>query len=187
MNIKSATRNWSFGFETRDLVTIGLFAGAAKASTLMLALVGGGMNPLTMILKSIVFSALWVIMLTKVPKTGTLTLGNTVAAILGFFLLGQAVISLPALILATVVVEAFIRLLGGLERRPALAMAAVALSELGMRLVNVFFSYLGAREQPGLIVMVAVISAMSYLGILIGLAGGVRMVRELRHAGLIQN
>jgi len=176
-------RGW---FETRDLVTIGLFAGAAKASTLMLALVGGGMNPLTMILKSFVFSALWVVMLTKVPKTGALTLANTVAALLGFFLLGQAVISLPSLIAATMAVEFFIHLSGGIRRRPWLAPLAVALSELAMRIINLFLAYLTTREQPGLMVMVVIISAFSYLGILLGLIGGKKMVKELRYAGLIQ-
>ncbi|MDR1044349.1 MAG: MptD family putative ECF transporter S component [Candidatus Adiutrix sp.] len=174
-------------FETRDLVTIGLFAGAAKAVTLMLALVGGGMNPVTMILKSAVFSALWVLLLTKVPKTGALTLANTVAGLLGFFLLGQAVISLPSLILATLAVEFLIAALGGLARGPHLAVLAVALSELAMRLINLFFAYLAMREQPELMIMVLMISAASYLGILLGLFGGWKMVGELRHAGLIQD
>ncbi|UQZ91126.1 hypothetical protein C4J81_01920 [Deltaproteobacteria bacterium Smac51] len=174
-------------FETRDLVTIGLFAGAAKACTLILALMGGGMNPFTMVLKSIVFAALWVVMLTKVPKTGTLTLANTVAGLLGFFLLGQAVISLPALLAATVVVEILVRLAGGLEKGPYMAALAVGLSELAMRLINIFFTWLAAREQPALMIMVAVISSFSYLGILGGLAAGVKMVKELRHAGLIQS
>jgi energy-coupling factor transport system substrate-specific component len=174
-------------FETRDLVTIGLFAGAAKASTVILALAGGGMNPVTMILKSLVFSALWVVLLIKVPKTGALTLANTVAGLLGFFLLGQAMISLPSLIAATLATEMLILGLGGLKKRPWLAAPAVALSELAMRLVNLFFSYLGAREQPGLVIMVLIISAFSYIGILLGLAAGLKMARELRHAGLIQD
>lgn len=172
-------------FETRDLVTIGLFAGAAKASTLTLALAGGGMNPVTMVLKSAVFSALWVVMLTKVPKIGALTLANTVAGLLGLFLLGQAVISLPALIAATVATEMLIRRLGGLGR-PGLVALAVALSELAMRGINLLVSYLTVREQPGLLIMVVVISCLSYVGILIGLVGGTKMVGELRHAGLIQ-
>ena len=174
-------------FETRDLVTIGLFAGVAKASSTILALLGGGMNPVTMVIKSAVFAALWVVLLTKVPKFGALTLANTVAGLLGFFLLGQAVITLPSVLIATLLVEILVRGLGGLDRGPWLAALAVGLSELAMRLINVGFAYLAVREQPELLVMVLVITACSYLGILLGLAGGLKMVKELRHAGLIQN
>lgn len=174
-------------FETRDLVTIGLFAGAAKAATLVLALVGGGMNPVTMILKSAAFSAILVVMLAKVPKLGALTLANAVAAFLGFFLMGQAMISLPSALLACLTVEILVYSAGGFKNRLWLAALAVALSELAMRLMNLIVTYLAMREQPGLVVMVAMISAMSYIGILIGLFGGFKMVKELRHAGLIQN
>lgn len=189
------TSTFSFGsvlngrglFETRELVTIGLFSAAAKASSLMLALAGGGMNPVTLILKSAVHSALLVVLLAKVPKTGTLTLANLVGMLLSFLLMGQHIISLPAVLLGTILVEAAVRLAGGLSKRPRLAVPMLAASELLVRAVNVLVSYLTVREQPGLIVMVIAVSAASYVGILLGLAGGVRMAGELRHAGLIQD
>jgi energy-coupling factor transport system substrate-specific component len=168
-------------------VTIGLFSAAAKASSLMLALAGGGMNPVTLILKSAVHSALLVVLLAKVPKTGTLTLANLVGMLLSFLLMGQHIISLPAILLGTILVEAAVRLAGGLSKRPWLAVPMLAASELLVRAVNVLVSYLTVREQPGLIVMVIAVSAASYVGILLGLAGGVRMAGELRHAGLIQD
>jgi energy-coupling factor transport system substrate-specific component len=189
------TSTFSFGsvlngrglFETRELVTIGLFSAAAKASSLMLALAGGGMNPVTLILKSAVHSALLVVLLAKVPKTGTLTLANLVGMLLSFLLMGQHIISLPAVLLGTILVEAAVRLAGGLSKRPRLAVPMLAASELLVRAANVLVSYLTVREQPGLIVMVIAVSAASYVGILLGLAGGVRMAGELRHAGLIQD
>jgi energy-coupling factor transport system substrate-specific component len=174
-------------FETRELVAIGLFSAAAKASSLMLALVGGGMNPLTLILKSAVQSALLVVLLAKVPKTGTLTLSNLIGLLLSFLLMGQHVISLPVILAGTMAVELVAWLCGGLARRPWLAIPMLAASELAIRLINVAVSFLGVREQPGLMAMVIAVSAFSYLGILLGLVGGVRMTRELRHAGLIQN
>jgi energy-coupling factor transport system substrate-specific component len=174
-------------FETRELVTIGLFAAAAKASSLMMALIGGGMNPLTLILKSAVQSALLVVLLAKVPKTGALALANVVGLLLSFLLMGQHVISLPVTLLGTCAVELLGWLCGGLSRRPWLAIPMVAASELAIRLVNIGVSYLGVREQPGLLAMVIVVSAFSYLGILLGIAGGVKMARELRQAGLIQH
>jgi energy-coupling factor transport system substrate-specific component len=153
----------------------------------MLALVGGGMNPLTLILKSAVQSALLVVLLAKVPKTGTLTLSNLVGMLLAFLLMGQHVISFPAVVLGTCLVEVMSYFSGGLARRPWLAIPMVAASELVVRLINIGVSFIGVREQPGLIVMVIVVSAFSYLGILLGIAGGVKMTKELRHAGLIQN
>jgi energy-coupling factor transport system substrate-specific component len=174
-------------FQTRELVTIGLFSAAAKASSLILALAGGGMNPLTLILKSAVQSALLVVLLAKVPRTGTLTLSNLVGALLSFLLMGQHVISLPGVMAGTLLVELLALPGGGLARRPWLAVPMVAVSELVIRFINIGVSYLGVREQPGLLAMVVAVSAFGYLGILLGLIGGVRMTGELRHAGLIQD
>ncbi|MDR2460476.1 MAG: MptD family putative ECF transporter S component [Deltaproteobacteria bacterium] len=173
-------------FETHELVTIGLFAAGAKASALVIALVGGGMNPLTMILKSAVYSALLVVLLAKVPKTGTLTLANLVGALLAFFLMGQSMLAIPALVIGTLLVELFIKAIGGLERHPGYAILTVALSEFVIRFINLGVSYLMVREQPQLLVMVVVVVAFSYLGIIVGLVGGYFMTRELRHAGLLQ-
>jgi energy-coupling factor transport system substrate-specific component len=183
-----AVRNFLNGkgvFETSELVTIGLFAAGAKASSLFLALVGGGMNPLTMILKSAVYSALLVVLLNKVPKTGTLTLANLVGALLAFFFLGQAMLTIPAMIIGTLSAEFLTRALGGLEKRPGLVIFTVGLSELFIRIINLGISYLQVREQPQLLFMVAMVILFSYAGILLGLFGGYRMTKELRRAGLI--
>jgi energy-coupling factor transport system substrate-specific component len=173
-------------FDTSDLVTIGLFAAGAKASSLFLALIGGGMNPLTMVLKSAVYAALLVVMLTKVPKTGALTLANLVGALLGFFLMGQGMLSVPALVAGTLLVELGLKVAGGLEKRPGLAILAVGLSELLIRFINIGLSYLQVREQPQLLAMVIIVVCFSYAGILLGLVGGHFMTKELRHAGLLR-
>jgi energy-coupling factor transport system substrate-specific component len=173
-------------FETSDLVTIGLFAAGAKASSLFLALVGGGMNPLTMILKSAVYAALLVLLLAKVPKTGALTLANLVGALLAFYFLGQAMVTIPALVVGTLIVEIFIKAIGGLEKKPGLVILTVGLSELMIRFINLAISYIMVREQPNLLIMVIIVVAFSYVGILLGLVGGYYMTKELRHAGLLQ-
>jgi energy-coupling factor transport system substrate-specific component len=177
-------RGW---FETHELVVIGLFAAGSRASSLILALIGGGMNPVTMILRSAVHSALLVTLLTKVPKTGVLTLANLVGALLAFLLMGQSMMTAPALFIGVVGVEIAMKASGGLEKRPGLAIPAIAVSELISRLINVGVAYLMLREDPSLSFMVAVISGFSYLGVLLGLFVGIKMTRELRHAGLIQN
>jgi energy-coupling factor transport system substrate-specific component len=173
-------------FETSELVTIGLFAAGAKASSLFLALIGGGMNPLTMILKSAVYAALLVVLLNKVPKTGALTLANLVGALLAFFFLGQAMLTIPAMVLGTLSVEFLVKGMGGLEKRPGLVIFTVGLSELMIRIINLGISYLQVREQPQLLFMVVLVIFFSYVGILLGLVGGYRMTKELRRAGLIR-
>ncbi|MDR1658280.1 MAG: hypothetical protein LBT47_12140 [Deltaproteobacteria bacterium] len=172
-------------FSTHELVVVGIFAAGSRATTLMVALIGGGMNPLTMVVRSAVHSALLVVLLAKVSRTGALTMANLVGGLLAFFLMGQAMVALPAIIAGTLAVEILIRALGGLEKRPALGALAVALSEFFTRMINVGVSYLTFREQPAMIIMVLVITAVSYFGILLGLFGGVSMTRELKHAGLI--
>jgi energy-coupling factor transport system substrate-specific component len=151
----------------------------------MIALIGGGMNPVTMILRSAVHSALLVVLLAKVPRTGALTLANAVGGFLAFFLMGQAMLTLPAVLVGALSIELIVFSLGGLEKHPALGIFAVALSELIIRFINVGLSYLTLREQPAMVIMVVVISSFSYLGILLGLIGGASMTKELKHAGLI--
>jgi hypothetical protein len=129
---------------------------------------------------------LLVVLLSKVPKTGALTLANVLGSLLAFFLMGQGMVSLPAIIVGTLLVELFIRALGGLEKRPSLAVPAVCLSELLFRFVNIGVSWLSVREQPGLFLFVVIITGFSYVGILIGLPCGWRMTKELKRAGLIQ-
>ncbi|MDR1039885.1 MAG: MptD family putative ECF transporter S component [Deltaproteobacteria bacterium] len=173
-------------FETHELVTIGLFAAGSRAATLMIALVGGGMNPVTIVIRSAVHAALLVVLLCKVPKTGALTLFNVLGAVLAFFLMGQGMLTIPAMLVGTLLTELAFRAAGGLERRPGLVLPMVAASELMVRFANLGVSWLAVREQPGLMVFVTAITAFSYLGILIGLPCGWRMARELRHAGLIR-
>ena len=57
-------RRW----EPRELVLIGVFAAAAKLSSLLIALAGGGMNPISLLGKNLVYTTLMIVLLTKVPK-----------------------------------------------------------------------------------------------------------------------
>ena len=71
--MQSQTSRWT----AQELVVLGVFAAAAKISSLLIALAGGGMNPVMLILKNLVFTTLLVVLLTKVPKSGTLLLLGT--------------------------------------------------------------------------------------------------------------
>lgn len=176
-----------FGFTTGELVTIGLFAGAAKAVSLMVALMGGGPNPVTLLLRNAIWAALWMILLIKVTRPGTLTLATVVSALLGLFLFGSSMLSLPGTIAACLVAEVFMLALAPLGSPVFTAVVGIAISEILKRGVSLGMGYLALREQPALLIPSIIIMGFSYIGILVGLAGGFRMVKELRHAGLIQN
>ena len=59
-------------WKSQDLVMIGVFAAAIKLTSLLIALAGGGMNPISLILKNLVFTSLLIVLLLKVRKLGTL-------------------------------------------------------------------------------------------------------------------
>ena len=61
-------------FNPYELVTLGVFAATSKLVTLVIALAGGGPNPISLILKNLVFTTLLIVMLYKLRKFGTLTL-----------------------------------------------------------------------------------------------------------------
>lgn len=68
-------------WEARELVLIGVFAAAAKLSSLLIALAGGGMNPIGLVAKNLVYTTLMIVLLTKVPKWGTLLLFTVISMI----------------------------------------------------------------------------------------------------------
>ena len=74
-----------------DLVFIGVFAAAAKLSAIVIALAGGGINPLALVAKNLIVAVLLVVLLTKVNKRGTLFICMVVSSIVGSLLSGTAV------------------------------------------------------------------------------------------------
>ena len=68
-------------WSARELVLVGVFAAATKLSSLLIALAGGGMNPVSLIVKNIVFTTLLIVLLTKVRKPGTLLLFTLVSTV----------------------------------------------------------------------------------------------------------
>ena len=116
---RKESRSWlrRFGdrWGARDLVVIGVFAATAKLSTVLIAMVGGGMNPVSLLLKNVVFTTLLVIMLYKVRQPGTLSLFVIVSALVNFLLLGGNVTLIPPMLAAALVSEAvmkFVKSLG---------------------------------------------------------------------------
>jgi energy-coupling factor transport system substrate-specific component len=173
-------------WEVRDLAVIGIFAALIKTSSLMVALIGGGMNPLTLILKNMVFTAFLVVLLFKVRKRWTLMLFIAVNTVFSMLLMGGGFLLLPSMLLAGLLAEGLIAALGG-YRRAVNILLGVALYDLLSKGVSLGVSWLFIREQPQMMWLITVMVAIGYSGAVIGLFAGRAFVKELRHAGIVRN
>lgn len=173
-------------FEIRELVTIGIFSAVIKVSSLLVALIGGGMNPLTLVLKNLVFTSLLVVMLHKVRKFGALTLFIVVNTLVSMLFMGSSVVLLPTMLAAGLAAECVILALGGYGRTMAL-MVGVAAYDILFKVGSLGVSWIYSREQPQMLVLASIFVAVGYLGSIAGLFVGRRFVRELRHAGIVRD
>ena len=102
-------------WKSQELVMIGVFAAAIKLSSLLIALAGGGMNPVTLMLKNLVFTTLLIVLLAKVKKSGTLLLFTAVSMIVSVLLMGGSITLLPAALVGAIAAEIAILLTGGFK------------------------------------------------------------------------
>ena len=174
-------RHW----HARELVLIGVFAAAAKLASLLIALAGGGMNPVSLIAKNLVYTTLVIVLLTKVPKPGTLLLFTLISMIVSICLLGGSLALLPAAFAGAVAGEIYMWLAGRAKRRWA-PWIGVAVYDLVSKGLSLIVSYLFMRESPALMTIVIPIVLCGYVGSLGGLWFAVKTVGELRHAGFVR-
>ena len=186
---RKESRSWlrRFGdrWGARGLVVIGVFAATAKLSTVLIAMVGGGMNPVSLLLKNVVFTTLLVIMLYKVRQPGTLSLFVIVSALVNFLLLGGNVTLIPPMLAAALVSEAVMKFVKSLGWKGAVFWGVGCFDFLSKGL-SLAVSYLMMRESPALMAVVLPIVLIGYAGSLIGLYTGYRSMKELRHAGIVR-
>lgn len=186
---RKESRSWlrRFGdrWGARDLVVIGVFAATAKLSTVLIAMVGGGMNPVSLLLKNVVFTTLLVIMLYKVRQPGTLSLFVIVSALVNFLLLGGNVTLIPPMLAAALISEAVMKFVKNLGWKGAVFWGVGCFDFLSKGL-SLAVSYLMMRESPALMAVVLPIVLIGYAGSLIGLYTGYRSMKELRHAGIVR-
>ena len=176
----------TFRWSAHDLVVLGVFSAAAKLSTLVVALAGGGINPVTLLLKNLIFTTMLVVMLYKVRTPGTLVLFVLVNMLISMLLLGGSSTLLPSMLGGALLGEAAAFAAGGLLR-PWGPVLAVGVYDLSSKIFSLGMSWLALRESPAMLVPVAIIVALGYVGSFMGLFSGVRAVRELRHAGIVRN
>lgn len=182
---RSRLRRFGDRWGARDLVVIGVFAATAKLSTVLIAMVGGGMNPISLLLKNVVFTTLLVIMLYKVRQLGTLSLFVIVSALVNFLLLGGNVTLIPPMLAAAIVSEAVMKFVKSLGWKGAVFWGVGCFDFLSKGL-SLAVSYLMMRESPALMAVVLPIVLIGYAGSLIGLYTGYRSMKELRHAGIVR-
>lgn len=170
----------------RELVVLGVFAAAAKLSSLLIALAGGGMNPVSLIAKNLVFTTLLIVLLTKVPKLGTLLLFTIVSMLISVLLMGGSFALLPAALFGALLGEAAVWATGG-DKKAWAPWIAAGVYDLASKGLSLGVSYLFMRESPALMTMVVVpIVFVGYLGSLLGLWFGWKTVGELKHAGFVR-
>ncbi len=172
-------------WSAQELVVIGVFAAASKVSTLLIALAGGGMNPVSLMGKNLVFTTLLVVMLCKVRRPGTLVLFTVINILVSMLLLGASVTLLPPMLLGALAAEAAMWPWREKEGAAAPVLGAAVFDAVSKAL-SLGVSWLFMRENPAMMVMVVPFVAVGYLGSVGGLFSGVKAVRELRHAGIIR-
>lgn len=172
-------------WSAHELVVTGVFAAAAKVATLLVALAGGGMNPVTLLLKNLIFTTLLVVMLYKVRKPGTLLLFVCVNLLFSMLLMGLSVTLLPAMLCAALLAEGAAVLVGGIRGRFG-PLTAVAMYDLLYRGMSLAMSWFAMREAPAVALAAVPIVLLGYLGAIGGLFTGINAVKELRHAGIVR-
>lgn len=171
---------------TQELVTIGVFAAVIKASTILVAYMGGGMNPVSLMAKNCLYAMLMIVLLHKVPKVGTLTLAAFITAFVSLLLMGQGVLHTPGVLLACVIAEIAVMLAGGYGKTRNIILGVLVL-EMCSKAVSFCISWLMFRENPGMLFTVALFVAIGCIGTFVGLVLGNTFMKELRHAGIISH
>ena len=156
-----------------------------KISTLLIAVAGGGMNPVTMVLKNVVATSLLIVLLYKVRKFGVLTLFVLVNSVVSLLLMGGNMMTVPGMLIAGTLCDCLIVAAGGYRKAWALIIG-VGLFDFLSRTTSLGYAYLTFREEPRLFLVGVAVVMIGYLGCLLGLGSGVFFVKELRHAGIIR-
>lgn len=170
----------------RELVLVGVFATTSKLTSILIALASGGMNPLGLVAKNLVFTLLLLVLLYKVRKPGTLMLFSVVSALMSLMMLGTNVMLIPPLLVAAVIAEG----LGFCFKAYARSWGVIALTalfDIAYKVVTLGASFLMVRESPAVFTVIVPFIGLGYLGSVLGLIAGYYSVKELRHAGIIRS
>lgn len=174
-------------WQTQELIVIGVFSALIKISSLLIAIAGGGMNPLSLVLKNIVATMLLIVLLYKVRKFGVLSLYVIISSAVSMLLNSGRIMLLPGLFMAGFLADGIIKLFGGFRKNNTAIIIGVALFDILSRCISMGISFLTFRENPSALIPIAIIIIIGYVGCLLGLGSGVLFTKELKHAGIIRS
>ena len=129
---------------------------------------------------------IFIVMLYKVRKSGTIMLFTFVSLIVSLLLMGAEASTSLGMFMASFIGEFFILLFGGMKNKYA-PIIGVAAFDLSYRVLSMFLAYMVMRETPEIVYAVIPIIAIGYLGAVIGLYTGIKAVKELRYAGIVRS
>jgi energy-coupling factor transport system substrate-specific component len=175
-----------FDWENIDLITVGTFAALIRVSTYLITICGGGMNPFAFILKNIMITGLLVVLCHKVPRPGVLTLYMLVNYLFSLALTGSVPISVPTLVICALLADLIICYGARIHRNSAI-LAGVLFYKLSSVSVGFAWQFLVVREDPRLMLMPLAIVMIGSIGYVLGLPVGMKLLKELRHAGIVRN
>ena len=173
-------------WENIDLITVGTFAALIRVSTYLISICGGGMNPLAFIIKNIIATSLMVVLCHKVTRFGVLTLYSLVTYLFSLIITGSFTLSIPVVLACSLFSDWVIYLLGKKKTMGAV-LFAVIFYELGTKLFGLVYSFLFVREDIRLLIMPAMVVGIGCIGSFIGLYSGAKLLKEMRHAGIIRS
>ncbi len=182
---KKILSNKLFHWENIDLISVGTFAALIRVSTYLITICGGGMNPISFIIKNIIITSLVVVLCHKVPKFGVLTLYSIVNYLFSLIITGSFALSIPVVLCCALLGDCFIYF-GRKINQLFSILLAVLFYELGTKLIGFLYSIFFVREDIRLLIMPAIVVSIGCIGSVIGIFAGKSLLKELRHAGIIR-
>ncbi|PID27893.1 MAG: hypothetical protein CR982_04915 [Candidatus Cloacimonadota bacterium] len=172
-------------WESWELISIGIFAALVKILTFLISITGGGMNPISLMLKNGVGTTLLIILMLKVQKFGVFTIYVLINTVLAIIMSGGGAMMSPVGLIATGIITDYI--LGNREKTGrARAVLGILFFETFSRVVSLVIGYISIRETPQFFYMGVAVVSLGYLGCLGGVFAGFRFSKELKVAGIIK-
>ena len=172
-------------WQNSDLIAIGTFAALDRSVGTLIVVLGGGMNLLAFIAKNMISTALLLILCYKVRKFGVITLYITTTFAVYFIVYGQPPVYGFSMLPLCLLADCMIYFFGGYKSSLGL-LCGVAFYDLAVRVNSILWKIIVTREDVSLMGVGLIITAVSYLGCLIGLPLGLKLLKELRHAGIVR-
>lgn len=173
-----------------DYISIGVMGALAKSGATLIALIGGGMNPLTMILSNLFHMVILSALLVKVKKPFTLTLSYLTGVFISAFVMGNGVTLIPFILLASLIIEIIIYISSSRYKRLIPLVLGIFLAEASIKGVGLLYLYWQWRESPAvkeIVIGSSIFVGIALIGSFLGIFASYKFIKELRRASLIFN